>query len=130
MLNVKDQQAIANRYGIPDWQLFKSWLFSLSYLRNLVAHHSRLWNRNITSKPMLPKQGDIPWFDSFIGTEDHGFKPFLLVSITRMLVKSICPRTEWHHRLADHLRQFPEQHSSKKLSLTGMGITEDWEEWW
>ena len=130
MLHVKDQLAIANRYGVNDWQVFKSWLFSLSYLRNLVAHHSRLWNRNITSKPKLPKQGGIPWCDSFVGNEDTRFKPFLLLAITRMLVKSICPNTQWHSRLARHLEQFPEQHSSKQLDLSGMGITEDWKDWW
>lgn len=130
MLNVKDQLAIANRYGVNDWQVFKSWLFSLSYFRNLVAHHSRLWNRNITSKPKLPKRGGIPWCDSFIGNEDTRFKPFLLLAITRMLVKSICPNTQWHNRLAEHLDQFPELNSSKKLNLSGMGITQDWREWW
>lgn len=130
MLNVKDQLAIANRYGVNDWKVFKSWLFSLSYLRNLVAHHSRLWNRNITSKPMLPKRGEIAWCDSFIGNEDTRFKPFLLLAIARMLVKSICPNTQWHIRLAEHLEQFPEQHSSRKLDLSGVGITEDWKDWW
>ncbi|WP_209286246.1 Abi family protein [Marinobacterium alkalitolerans] len=130
MLNVKDQATIANRYGVSNWKVFKSWLFSLSYLRNLVAHHSRLWNRNITSKPMLPKQGEIAWCDAFISDEDSHFKPFLLFAITRMLVKSICPNTEWHNRLAEHLEQFPEQHSSKKLNLSGMGVTDDWKEWW
>jgi abortive infection bacteriophage resistance protein len=130
MLSVKDQLAIANRYGVNDWQVFKSWLFSLSYLRNLVAHHSRLWNRNITSKPKLPKRNEVMWCDSFINDEDTRFKPFLLLAITRMLVKAICPNTQWQSRLAEHLEQFPEQHSSKKLDLTGMGITEDWKDWW
>ena len=130
MLNVKDQRAIANRYGVSDWKVFKSWLFSLSYLRNLVAHHSRLWNRNITTKPMLPKRGEVAWCDSFIGNEDTRFKPFLLLAITRMLVKSICPNTQWHTRLAGHLGRFPQQHSSRKLDLSGMGVTEDWKDWW
>jgi len=73
-------------------------------------HHSRLWNRNITTKPMLPKRGEVAWCDSFIGNEDTRFKPFLLLAITRMLVKSICPNTQWHSRLAEHLERFPEQH--------------------
>ena len=130
MLHPRDQLAIANRYGIDDWKVFKSWLFSLSYLRNLIAHHSRLWNRNITSKPKLPKWGKLAWCDSFIDNEDTHFKPFLLLAITRTLVKSICPNTEWHERLAKHLEQFPEQHSSRKLDLSGMGIAEDWKDWW
>lgn len=130
MLHVKDQLAIANRYGVNDWKAFKSWLFSLSYLRNLVAHHSRLWNRNITSKPKLPDRGELAWCDAFTGDGDARSKPFLLLAITRALVKSICPNTQWHQRLAEHLEQFPEQHSSRKLTLMSMGITEDWREWW
>ncbi len=126
MFNVEDQLAIANRYGVNDSNVYKSWLFSLSYLRNRVAHHSRLWNRNITSKPMLPKQGEIAWYESFIDNEDTRFKPFLLLAITRTLEKSICPNTQRHHRLAEHLKQLPGQHSSGKLDFRGMGITEDW----
>lgn len=130
MLNVKDQSEIARRYGVNDWKVFASWLFSLSYLRNLVAHHSRVWNRNITSKPKLPKRGQLEWCDSFIDNEDTRFKPFLLVAITRALVKSVCPNTQWHHRLAEHLAKFPVQHSSRKLDLTGMGVPDGWQDWW
>ena len=79
---------------------------------------------------MLPKRGEIAWCDAFIDNEDTRFKPFLLLAITRTLVKSICPNTQWHTRLAEHLEQFPEQHSSRKLDLSGMGITEDWKDWW
>ena len=130
MLNVNDQSEIARRYGVNDWKVFASWLFSLSYLRNLVAHHSRVWNRNITSKPKLPKRGQMEWCDSFIDNEDTRFKPFLLVAITRALVKSVCPNTQWHHRLAEHLLKFPVQHSSRKLDLTGMGVPDGWQDWW
>ncbi|WP_198949519.1 Abi family protein [Halovibrio salipaludis] len=130
MMHPRDQQAIADRYGVPDWKVFNSWVFSLSYLRNLVAHHSRLWNRNITSKPKLPQAGVLGWCDAFIEDEETRFKPFLLLAITRMLVKAVCPNTEWHQRVADHLDNFPEQHSSKQLTLSGMGVTEDWRAWW
>ncbi|WP_374972757.1 Abi family protein [Spongiibacter marinus] len=130
MLNVKDQSAIAQRYGVGDWKVFGSWLYSLSYLRNLVAHHSRLWNRNITSKPKLPKRGGTDWCDAFIDDEETRFKPFLLLAITRMLVKAVCPNTQWHTRVADHLAKFPVQHSSRQLDLSGMGVPQAWEEWW
>lgn len=33
-------------------------------------------------------------------------------------------------KLAKHLEQFPEQHLLKKLDLSGIGITEDWKDWW
>lgn len=130
MLNVSDQETIAKRYGVADWKVFGSWLFSLSYLRNLVAHHSRLWNRNITSPPKLAKPSDIAWCGAFTGTQEARSKPFLLIAIARMLTKAICPNTQWHYRLAEHLAQFPEQYSSRQLDLSGMGVPQAWEDWW
>ncbi|MGM8849491.1 Abi family protein [Salinicola halophyticus] len=130
MMHVADQTAIATRYGVSDWRVFSSWLFGLSYLRNLVAHHSRLWNRNITTKPKLPKRGEIDWCDVFLTGEDMRAKPFILIAITRMLVKSICPNTQWHQRLQAHLDTFPAQYSARKLHVESMGIPENWREWW
>lgn len=130
MMKVADQQRIAAKYGVSDWKVFQSWVRSLSYLRNLAAHHSRLWNRNVTVQPSLPSQGELAWCDGFIGKKDLIAKPFLLLAITRHMVKVICPRTEWHVRLMQHLGQFPSQHSSRKLSIADMGAPAGWESWW
>lgn len=130
MMKIKDQQTIAEKYCVSDWQVFKSWIFGLSYLRNLVAHHSRLWNRNITTKPSIPKSDEATWYASFRGNEDLLSKPFLLMAITRQLMHCVCPNTEWHVRLQKHLLSFPNQHSDKKLSLSSVGVAENWQDWW
>lgn len=130
MMKVGDQQRIAAKYGVGNWEVFQSWVRSLSYLRNLAAHHSRLWNRNITVQPRLPKRGEVIWCDDFIGKDDLIAKPFLLLAITRQLVKVVCPRTEWHVRLMQHLQKFPSLHSRRKLSIADMGAPAGWENWW
>lgn len=130
MMKVTDQQRIAAKYDVSDWKVFQSWVRSLSYLRNLAAHHSRLWNRNVTDQPSLPSAGEIAWCDGFIGKADLIAKPFLLLAITRHLVKVVCPHTEWHVRLKEHLKAFPQQHSSRKLSIADMGVPTGWEGWW
>lgn len=131
MMKVPDQQQIAAKYGISDWRILQSWLRSLNYLRNLVAHHSRLWNRNVIDQPKLPARlGDIGWCDGFIGKPDLAAKPFLLLAITRHFVRVVCPNTQWHQRLADHLRSFPPQFSDRKLSINDMGLPQGWESWW
>lgn len=50
----RDQKGIAQRYGLQprDWV---SWLHHLAYVRNLCAHHARLWDRVWSVKPQLPK---------------------------------------------------------------------------
>ena len=49
------REAIANDYGIHGVVL-DSWFLSLNVLRNLCAHHSRIWNRIFGFKPMIPKK--------------------------------------------------------------------------
>ena len=34
--------------------VLRSWLLTLNYIRNLCAHHARLWNRELAIKPILP----------------------------------------------------------------------------
>lgn len=55
--NLKPMQVrkeIANTYNI-DESLLASWLQHLSLIRNICAHHSRLWNREFTVTPAAPK---------------------------------------------------------------------------
>lgn len=129
MMKIGDQQKIADKYGVSDWQVFSSWVFALSYLRNLVAHHSRLWNRNITANPKPPKQGVKAWHHAV--NNDHSLlaKPFVLMAISMDLLREICPNTQLPKKLIEHLNQFPQQCSDKKLTLHSMGLVGNWQEW-
>jgi abortive infection bacteriophage resistance protein len=130
MMKVFDQQRIAAKYGVADWKVFQSWLRSLSYLRNLVAHHSRLWNRNVVDQPKLPRPEAMAWCDAFAGKNDLLAKPFLLLSICRHMVQIICPDTAWHLRLGEHLRSFPAQYVTPPRSIADMGTPPGWDSWW
>jgi len=130
MMKVPDQEKIARKYGVDDFKVFASWLRSLNYLRNLAAHHSRLWNRNVIDQPSLPQPGSIPWCDDFIGKSDLIAKPFLLLAIVRHMVNVICPNTGWHDRLREHIGQFPAIHSDRKVTAEDIGLTENWRGWW
>ena len=48
-----DQKSISTRYGLQPWH-FISCLHHLVYVRNLCAHHARLWDREWSIKPNLP----------------------------------------------------------------------------
>jgi abortive infection bacteriophage resistance protein len=130
MMKVPDQQKIAAKYGVSDFKVFSSWLRSLNYLRNLVAHHSRVWNRNVIDQPKLPKLGEIDWCDGFIGKGDLIAKPFLLLAILRHLVKTVCPNTNWHRCLQVHLEGFPEIKSDRQVGSADIGYPQDWQAWW
>ncbi len=50
----EDQRKIAQNLSIHS-TLLPSWLHSFSYLRNLCAHHSRIWNRELSIRIVQPK---------------------------------------------------------------------------
>lgn len=130
MMKVADKQKIAEKYGVSYFQVFESWLRALNYLRNITAHHSRLWNRNIIDQPKLPTLGKIDWCDGFIGQADLIAKPFLLLAIVNHFMKIICPATQWNNRVAAHINSFPELHSDKQITASDMGLVDEWEAWW
>lgn len=129
-LKTADQDAIAQSYGVTDGRVFASWLRSLNYLRNVCAHHSRLWNRNIVEEPKLPALGEIAALNGFIGDSKSALRtrPFLLLCICQHLMQVINPSSSWGKRLKQHLvGGFPDL-THLGLTLQGMGIDEGWEQ--
>lgn len=109
-------------------RIFASWLRSLNYLRNVCAHHSRLWNRNIVDQPKLPKIGEVNWIEPFRGDGHRVARVFLLLCIAKHLLGIINPSSTWGQRLKQLLLEFPDlQHLD--LNLVGMGAVAGWEQW-
>lgn len=124
-----DQDAIASRYGLSNGRVFATWLRSLNYLRNVCAHHSRLWNRNIVDQPKLPSASELEWVKPFVDNEYMRARCFLLLQITRHVLTVVNPRSSWPERIKTHLLSFPDL-SHLGLDLGGMGVSEDWEADW
>lgn len=120
-----DQDLIATQYGVGNGRLFATWLRSLNYLRNVCAHHSRLWNRNIVDQPKLPDVSELPWAAPFIGNAHRLARPFLLFCIAKHMLNRINPTSSWGSRFQGLLAEFPDQAG---LSLEGMGKPKgDWD---
>jgi abortive infection bacteriophage resistance protein len=45
---------VANEFGLKKSEYLTSWVHAFVNLRNICAHHSRLWNRRFTIVPKLP----------------------------------------------------------------------------
>lgn len=54
-----DQKAICNRFGIDQVEVFQSWIHTLTYVRNLVAHHGQLLNVQLRVPPTGYKRAGI-----------------------------------------------------------------------
>lgn len=122
----KDQDLIAERYGVSNGRVFASWLRSLNYLRNVCAHHSRLWNRNIIDQPKTSGTQSTSWEDN---VQDKS-RCFYTLLVTQHLLSYINPTSTWGERIETLiLEEFPNL-DKVGLGLQSMGMPENWQDVW
>src|SRR5262249_4557265 len=94
-----------------------SWIHSLSYVRNICAHHSRLWNRTLAVKPRLPDP--VPWFPYRIPNNSH---VYCVLVIVHSLLRTIAPLDPWTTRVISLCDEFP------GVPLRSCGMPDGWRE--
>lgn len=57
------KKQIARTFFVPQHIVLESWIKSVAALRNHIAHHSRIWNRNYPQIPQLPAKLKMPWIN-------------------------------------------------------------------
>lgn len=120
-----DIKAIASSCGVPRWDLFASWVRSLSVVRNVCAHHARLWNKPLVDQPRLPWTATIPQLDHLIGSPYGNRRIYAACAIARYLLLKVNPRTQWSARLKTHLDTFP---TNQYISPRTMGFPDGWQD--
>ncbi|HOO72825.1 MAG TPA: Abi family protein [Spirochaetota bacterium] len=112
------RRKIARLYGLED-RVLQSWLGALNVIRNICAHHGRLWNRELGYKPVIPKQRKYPeWHEPFSIPNNRIFS---ILTILRFMLRHVAPTSNWHNRLNELFQKYPE------VPLKAMGFPEDWE---
>jgi abortive infection bacteriophage resistance protein len=123
MMRVTDTAAIAKRHGIPNPALLVSWARTLNHVRNICAHHGRLWNRPLTDQPQIPRPGSVPLLDHLHGHRDRQTRVYAAAAAAQYLLRTINPTTTWKDRLGHVLATFPRVPG---LTLSRTGFPADW----
>lgn len=109
-----EKKILAKPFNMAE-DVLQSWLLSLNYVRNLCAHHDRLWNRELSLQPALPRKS--PEWIWLSGNR----RVFVILTILNYLVRKINPPANWKGRLKNLLSQYPEIPINKM-----MGFPEGW----
>jgi abortive infection bacteriophage resistance protein len=120
-----DKQAIARQHGVPRPDLFVSWIRSLSVVRNVCAHHARLWNKPLVDQPRPPNVGEIPMLDHLMSSPYRNTRLYAACALARYVLHAVNPRSQWPLRLQEHLKTFPQ---SPHISLQASGFPTDWDQ--
>jgi abortive infection bacteriophage resistance protein len=121
-MTYRDQQRIAQRYRI-DAQVLASWLRALNFVRNVAAHHSRLWNRNSPELLRVPAQQPHEHLHHLAGDEFARRRVYGALCLMRHMLKAIEPESSWAHRVRDLSATFPQ---SDLVALRNGGFPDRW----
>ena len=117
LMKKQDKQVIAKSFGSNE-HVFESWLTNLNYVRNICAHHGRLWNRQLAVNPLIPAK-DLRWHEAAYPISSN--RIYSTLCILKSLLDVIVPQSNWKARFYSILAEFPMIH---RIS---MAIPEDFE---
>jgi len=116
----KDKQEISQFFGLSG-RIFGSWLHSLSYVRNICAHHARLWNKKlgISTKDYKSQEINNVWLEN--GTNNE--RIYMILSIIIYLLNTI--NKEYSRSFKQELKNLFQKHPN--VNTFYMGFPKDWQ---
>ncbi len=112
---IATRRAIANTYGV-DEKVLQSWLHHLSLVRNICAHHSRLWNREFTITPNAPRSKPEHLSVEFVVASRKIYNTLLILLHSMDTIAG-------HHHWRTRLKVLIDKHS---IPVAEMDFPKDW----
>lgn len=115
---------IARSFGVPTKKTMVSWLSSVNYVRNVSAHHARLFNRKLVAAPKRPRPSEVPLLGHLSdGTAPKEFGVYNTFAVLAYLLRSIPSDRDWAPRAAALVRSFP---AAGPVTVASMGVAAGW----
>ena len=124
LMKMSDKKAVARQFGLTS-ALMESWLTALNYIRNICAHHGRLWNRHVAVCPLIPEK-DPQWHESAYPVNPT--RVYSVLTILNAFVKKVAPQSGWKVRLFSLLADFPDIHRLSMAIPAGFEKSALWKE--
>lgn len=118
--NNEEKIKIASDFGLPNTML-ASWLIFLNNVRNICAHHGRLWNRGLTAdRPIIPQRPKYK-FDGAI-PDNFNSSVYGAISLIDRLLTNIKSTNRFIVKIENLIDEYP------VINTHFMGFPENWRE--
>jgi abortive infection bacteriophage resistance protein len=108
LMHAEDQNAISRSMGIKVGKQLANVLQQLNYVRNLCAHHARLWNRTLTYKIKNYPMAAMPDLLGHLADVEQREKVYIPLAYSAQLAHELDPVGNWPSRLRTIVRKFPD----------------------
>ena len=119
--NRADINGIASYFALSP-KTFCSWLHTMNYVRNICAHHSRLWNRDLNIVPeKLSFSKRLVWISNPDTAKRS--KTYYFFCMINYMLQVANPTSHFKSKLKELLEEY-----KNVISLDSMGFPQGWKE--
>lgn len=117
ILKTDEQKEVISKLKGINNNVFRNWLHGLSVVRNICAHHSRLWNKTLGVKFEVPRK-----LSEFSDIK-HNDKIFFVLNVIEYILNSIGEdELNFKTKIKELLHKYP------KINIENMGFIQNWEQ--
>lgn len=117
--NCPEKKAVTHHFGLLSTDVLENWVHNFCNVRNICAHHGRLWNRRISIHLNLPRKTK----ELFITNKNiNPYKLYASLSAMLYCMQIINPESSFKAQLLDLLQQYPNK------ELKEMGFPKNWKQ--
>ena len=113
-----EKKVISTAMGLGHPKILESWMHSIAHLRNICAHHGRIWNRRLTTIPQIPNVTQFPFLKNL---SFHPNKIYGILSCITYILKIISPNNNFNSQLKNLIN------TCNLVESKEMGFPVDWE---
>ena len=110
------KREVSQVFGLSD-VTFISWLHGLVYIRNVCAHHARLWNKPLQIQPLFPRRTQHTWLTN---TTVNNNRLFYALSMIIYLLNTVNPNHSFKKKLENLFQKYP------NVDRAAMGFPANW----
>lgn len=118
----EEKQAVANNFYLNKFKTLENWMFCFSHLRNVCAHHSRLWNKRLTALPSLPYNTLKPFLNKTEIKQVYPNKVYAVICCVYYILKIIDSSNTFKEDLIELMGACPLKQEKE------MGFPENWQD--
>jgi len=116
--SVSIQKAVAQSFQLS-LPLFTSWLTTITLTRNACCHHARVWNKDNSIIPAMPKK---PLSGKWVSSIPNLSRVYCNLCIIHYMLYAISPNNDMTGKLQQLLVEYP------CIDLTAMGFPITWQD--
>ena len=109
---------VAKELNLPNHNFLRSWLQTFNTIRNIIAHHSRIWNRNIDFAPKFLHKTE---FD-FIKKPENENSMYHCLSCILFILNKVSEGHSLKEKIINLLKE------NDFINISEMGFPENWRE--